>query len=173
MLEGRRIRLRALDRAHLARTLVWVNDPELAGFLDRSRPVSDIEHERWYQNLLERRDRQYFAIELVDGGAHVGNVWLWDIETRHRRAEVRILIGEAAGLDQGFGPEALELVTSHAFDRLNLHKVYAYVLETNPRARRAFEKAGFRPEGLLRSDRWADGRYVDVHVLARVREESS
>jgi RimJ/RimL family protein N-acetyltransferase len=58
---------------------------------------------------------------------------------------------------------------AYAFERLNLHRVYAYVLAINPRARRAFEKAGFALEGTLREDRWAGDAYTDVYLLGRLK----
>ena len=116
----------------------------------------------------ERDDCVYFAIETVPAKLHVGNVWLWEIDFRHRKAELRIVIGESDWRGKGAGTEAIELLCLHAFQRLNLHKVYAYVLATNPGARRAFEKAGFEIEGTLKKDRWVDDHYTDVYILGRL-----
>ena len=171
MIDGPRVWLRPLGRAHLARTLQWANDPELAALLDRARPVEPEEHQRWFQGLAAREDCRYFAIERAGSGEHIGNVWLWDIVRRHRRAEVRVLIGTPGGENKGLGTEALGLLASYAFSHLDLHKLYAYVLAFNPRAKRAFEKAGYQVEGILRSDRWARDRYVDVYLLGRLRED--
>jgi RimJ/RimL family protein N-acetyltransferase len=82
---------------------------------------------------------------------------------------LRVVIGEPSQTTRGIGTEAIDLACSYAFERLNLHRIYAYVLEINPRARRAFEKAGFALEGTLRQDRWFEDRYVDVFVLGRLR----
>jgi RimJ/RimL family protein N-acetyltransferase len=68
------------------------------------------------------------------------------------------------------GAEALKLIVDYSFKFLNLHKVYAFVLEDNKRARRAFEKAGFVLEGTLRADRWSQGRFVDVYLLGCLNE---
>jgi RimJ/RimL family protein N-acetyltransferase len=135
--------------------------------LDRVWPVSDVEHERWFAEMPHHHDRVYFAIESSESGHHIGNTWLWDIDRRHRRAELRIVVGERASHGHGCGTEAIELMAGYALAALELHKVLAYVLATNPRARRAFEKAGFELEGTLRQDRWMDDRYVDVDILAR------
>jgi RimJ/RimL family protein N-acetyltransferase len=43
------------------------------------------------------------------------------------------------------------------------------VLGINPRALRAFEKAGFAVEGVLKEDRWDGDRYCDVYLLGRLR----
>lgn len=169
MIAGETVSLRPLERRHLEKTRLWANDPELMRLLDRARPVSETEHERWFAHLHDGDDRAYFVIETNDEARHVGNVWLWQIDWRHRRAELRIIIGEAEQTGRGVGTEAINLMCNYAFGPLNLHKVYAYVLGTNPRARRAFEKAGFVLEGTLREDRWAGDAYTDVFLLGRLR----
>jgi RimJ/RimL family protein N-acetyltransferase len=170
---GNLVRLRPLDRCHLEATRSWANDQELARLLDRAWPVTDVEHERWFAALPSNPDCSFHAVETVPDGRHVGNVWLHGIDWRHRKAEVRIVLGDRSGTGRGLGPEALQLICRHAFERLNLHKVYAYVLDFNPPARRAFEKAGFTVEGVLREDRWAGDRYCDVYLLARLRSAES
>jgi len=169
VIAGSTVALRALERQHLEETRQWANDPELCRLSDRARPVSEMEHEEWFASLQSRSDRVYFAIETNDERRHIGNVWLWDIDPRHRKAEVRIVIGNPAAAGKGHGTEAIELACAYGFDRLNLHRLYAYVLEINPRARRAFEKAGFVLEGTLRQDRWFDDRYIDTFLLGRLR----
>ena len=166
ILTGNNVTLCPFDRRHAEQTRVWVNDPDLACLLDRSRPVSDADHERWYAGISGRDDCVFFAIET--DGVHAGNVWLWGIEPRHRKAEVRILIGPNEHQGKGLGSAAISLLASYAYDRLNLHRLYAYVLSTNPRARRAFEKAGFALEGILRQDRWVGDRFADVFLLGRL-----
>lgn len=157
------------DQRHAAATLDWANDLELARLLDRARPVSDVEHERWLAALYDRSDAVFFAIETTEQRKHVGNVWLWGIDARHRKAELRIVIGDAGHHGRGLGAEAIRLITNYAFERLNLQKVFAYVLATNPRGVRAFEKAGFVVEGTLKQDRWVGDRFADVQLLARIR----
>lgn len=166
---GQTIVLRPFERRHLEATRAWANDPELMRLLDRAHPVSDLEHERWFAALQERDDCLYFAIETASDARHVGNVWLSNTDWRHRRAELRIVIGDNAHHGRGAGTEAISLLCAYAFERLNLHKVYAYVLGINPRARRAFEKAGFALEGTLREDRWAGDRYIDVYLLGKLK----
>ena len=152
-------------RQHLAQTLQWTNDPELARLLDRQGRVTADEHERWFTSLASREDTIFFAIE--DDARHVGNVWLAEISSRHRKAEVRIVLAPDA-VNRGCGSRAIELIAAQAFGHMNLHRLYAFVLAFNPRARRAFEKAGFTLEGTLREDRFDGARFVDAVVLGRI-----
>ena len=167
-----RVRLVNFGEQHLAATLQWVNDPESMRLLGRAAIVWPEEHRRWFEQLADRADCQYFAVERVDGDVHLGNIWLWGIDRRHRSAEVRVLMGHPEGTDRGLGTDAIGVLADHAFNLMNLHRLYAYVLSINPRAKRAFEKAGFRVEGLLRADRWTGEEYVDVHLLGRLKEDA-
>ena len=173
MIVGQTVRLCPFDVRHKARTRDWANDPEISRLMDRARPVSELEHECWCSALHERSDILYSAIETICDNRHIGNVWLCNIDPRHRKAEVRIVIGEVLGRDCGMGTEAIRLISEFAFTRLNLHKVYAYVLSLNPRALRSFQKAGFVVEGTLRNDRWAENQYVDVHLLGKFNENAA
>lgn len=159
------VKLVPFGRQHLAQTLQWTNDPELARLMDRQHRVTADEHERWFTALSSRKDTIFFAIE--DGARHIGNVWLADINSHHRKAEVRIVLAPDAA-SRGCGSRAIELIVAQAFGHMNLHRLYAFVLAFNPRARRAFEKAGFTLEGTLREDRFDGARLVDAFVLGRI-----
>lgn len=171
MVHGNNISLRPFERRHLSKTLRWANTPELTYLMDRAFPISDMEHEVWFSKLHEQKQNLiYFAIETNEGNQHIGNIWLWNINWLHRKAEISIVIGNATNHGKGIGTEAINLVTVYSFERLNLHKVYAHVLAINPRARQAFEKAGFVLEGTLKEDRWSQSHFIDVYYLARIRE---
>ncbi len=58
------------------------------------------------------------------------------------------------------------LAPSTHLNRVQL-QVYAY----NRRGIRAYEKAGFRREGVLRQEHMHDGRFWDTVVMAILREE--
>jgi diamine N-acetyltransferase len=171
MSHGKTISLLPLAARHLERTRAWANDPELMRLLNRTGYVTEAEHQDWFEQLKERTDCVYFAIETSQDHKHIGNIWLWDIDQRHRRAEVRVVIGDHERVGKGLGSEAISLISEFAFNQLKLHKVYAYVLGINPRARAAFEKAGFAVEGVLRQDRWTGDAFADVFFLGKVNDE--
>src|SRR5262245_27394019 len=166
-----RVRLVPLGQYHLDATFHWVNDPEMMRLLGRTAPVEPDEHRRWFLQLARRTDCRYFAVETIDSGRHVGNVWLWDLNAADRKSEVRVLFGDEASRGLGYGSEAIALLATLAFTTLNMHRLYAYVFARNPRAKRAFEKAGFAVEGLLRQERRLGAEFIDVYLLARLASE--
>src|SRR5678815_5069049 len=108
-----------LARVHLDRTREWANDAKIMRLMDRTRIVSTGEHEAWFAALARRRDCLYFAIEA--GTRHVGNVWLAGIDAHHRKAEVRIVVGESDARERGVGSRAIDLMSVYGFERLDLH----------------------------------------------------
>lgn len=160
------IKLRRFEYSDLETYRGWVNDPTIGRLLGRIGTVTKAEHERWYESLIDNINVRVFAIEA--NYEYIGNVWLWNIEKAHRKAEVRIVIGIMQG--QGYGSQALDIITKYAFERMNLNRLYAYVFEYNKRAKSAFESSGFVEEGLLKSDRIINGEYVDTFIMARVKD---
>lgn len=153
----------------MVRTRDWANDPELMKLMDRTAMVESGEHERWFASLAGRDDCAYFAIETPEA-RHVGNIWLWAIDRRNLKAELRVVIGERDARGRGMGSAAIDTLCRHGFDRLGLHRIYAYVLAMNEAAQQAFRRAGFMLEGTLRDDRRAGERFVDVVLMARVSD---
>lgn len=168
--QGARVRLRAFELADAERYRAWVNDPEIARLIDRARPVTPAEHEAWYRALVASPSAAVFAIDRLRDGELIGVVWLYDIHPRHRRAEVRIVIGEKSAWGGGYGTDALRVLVGIAFGLLRLEKLWADVLVTNPRGAAAFERAGFKREGLLLGDRAQDDGRVDVIRLGILRD---
>jgi RimJ/RimL family protein N-acetyltransferase len=156
------MRLRAPEERDFAQWLEWVNDPAVMEGLDRARPVTEEEH----RHFVERAP--IFAIETDDGN-YAGNVWLWDVHERHKRAEVRLFIGPPYH-GRGLATAAIGAVARRAFVEMGLHKLYAFVHASNERSKRAFLSAGFAVEGTLREEAFRDGAFRDVYRLARIAE---
>ena len=168
--EEKVIRLRPLEWVDAEKYREWVNDPEIMSLVDRVLPVTTEDHRRWYEALSKDPHTVIFGVESLVEKNFIGCVWLHSIDYRHRHAEVRIVIGDKRSWGKGGGRQALQLLANFAFEKLNLHKVYAFVLSTNQRALDAFEKIGFSREGLLQQERFVDGAFVDVIRLGLVNK---
>jgi len=166
MYRGKLVSLRPFTETESARYLEWLNTVEAASQLARALPVTPLEHRNWYESLVGRQDAVVFAVYPEEDSRYIGNVWLWGIHPIHRNAELRIFLGDPEARGLGYGTDACRVLLDFAFRRLNLHKVHVFVLASNPRARRTFEKAGFREEGLLRDEFYVDGSYRDVFRMS-------
>jgi RimJ/RimL family protein N-acetyltransferase len=168
--QGELVRLRPFEPHDAERYRTWVNDHEVARLIDHVGQVTRAEHEAWYWALVASPSTSVFAIDRLADGTFIGLVWLYDVHARHRRAEVRIVIGDRRAWGGGCGTDALRVLVRIAFGPLKLEKLWADVLATNPRAAAAFESAGFMREGLLAGDRRQDNGRVDVIRLGILRD---
>jgi RimJ/RimL family protein N-acetyltransferase len=91
----------------------------------------------------------------------------------NRHTSFGIVVGDKTEWGKGYGSEATQLMVGHAFETLNLNRVWLRVFEYNARGIRAYEKVGFKKEGVLRQDRFQDGRYWDTFAMAILRDEYS
>jgi len=102
---------------------------------------------------------------IFNKGVHVGNIKL-DIDEHHNRGDIGLLIGpEHWG--KGYATWAINLMTEYAY-RIGLRKVTAGAYAGNVGSIRAFEKAGFEREGILKDHWLVDGAYQDGVLLGKV-----
>ncbi|GAB4580704.1 MAG: GNAT family protein [Anaerolineales bacterium] len=174
MIYGDRIRLRKLERADLPQFVIWLNDPEVRAGLGMHLPISQAEEDRWYEKMLARPPEEQVLVIEVREEAHwqmIGSTSLFDFDWRNRKAEFGLLIGDKNYWNRGYGTETTALILKHGFETLNLHRIELKVFSSNPRAQRAYEKAGYVLEGIQRQAEFRNGQYVDDHLMAVLREE--
>ncbi len=72
---------------------------------------------------------------------------------------------------QGYGGEAVELLLRIAFNGFNLHKVWLGCFDFNECGLRTYRRVGFVEEGRLRDEKYVDGRYHDLILMAMLEDE--
>jgi ribosomal-protein-alanine N-acetyltransferase len=147
--------------------LGWMNDPEVNKFLEtRFRPQTMDDLKYYFHNHREKQDEPWWAI--CYGNDHIGNIKLGLINWIHRHGDISLFIGNKSYWGKGFGTGVIRLVTSYAFNCLNLHKVKAGIYVDNHASYHAFHKAGFKESGYLIDDRFIDGKYMDLLIMERL-----
>lgn len=174
MLDGERVRLRAVEEGDLPLFVEWLNDPEVSQWLSRAMPLSMVEEENWFRGLrtLHPEERP-LAIEarIAEGWLLIGNSGLGNFRHTCPQAELGIFIGRKDYQNRGYGQEALRLLLDHGFGSLNLERIYLRVLAANQRAIHVYDKVGFSQEARLRHAVVRDGAYGDILVMSVLRSE--
>jgi RimJ/RimL family protein N-acetyltransferase len=168
---GQRLYLRPIEAGDATLFVRWLNDPDVSQYLARSLPLTMEEEQAWIRNRAGDRENLVLVIAAREGARPIGSTGLHAISAVDRKAVFGIQIGEKEYWNRGFGSEATELMVEIAFQRLNLNRVELDVYDTNPRAIRVYERAGFRTEGLARQARFRNGQYVDIRRMAVLAEE--
>jgi len=68
-------------------------------------------------------------------------------------------------LDKGYGTEALSLLLDYGFKALNLHNIFLSVYSFNERAKKSYEKIGFKIIGIKREALLRDMERYDIILM--------
>jgi len=165
-----KVSLRPISRSDTANILKWRNSDNVRSNFVFQDILSREAHERWLNDYIDAGNAVQFII-VVDGLGDIGSVYLRDVDKRHRKAEFGIFIGEECARGKGFGTVAAKLIVEHAFDVLDLNRVFLRVFADNIYAIKSYESAGFTREGCFIEDVIIDGKPRDMVFMAQLRSE--
>jgi RimJ/RimL family protein N-acetyltransferase len=127
-----------------------------------------LEQERdWAANAAVNPNAPVYIIQTPDG-TDIGSVGL---QVEGARATLGIAIHDERFWNRGFGTDAVATLVDGAFQARALTRIDLTVLPDNVRAIRAYERAGFQREGLLRRYIYQNGAYRDVVLMSVLHEE--
>jgi len=172
MLDGKHVRLRAIEREDLPRLHeLFDDDLELIARSEDAppRPVSLAEREQRFDELLEEPDRTVMRFVIEVDGELIGECQLHFIDHYRGSCELGIALGREYWA-KGFGQDAVRTLVHFAFRDLHLRKVGLEVLADDERAIGAYRKVGFVEEGRLRAHSWFEGEFHDALVMGILRE---
>lgn len=84
------------------------------------------------------------AFAIMHCGESIGQINYNEIIERDHSAELDILIARENNHNKGLGSDAIRTLLKYLFEKMNVRMCRIEVVAKNPRAIRAFEKAGFR-----------------------------
>jgi len=152
----------------------WFNDPEVVRHNSHGRfPMTPERLVKYVTDSELNPSLLVLAVELREGGVHVGNISLQGINWIDRNAEIAFILGELAYQGRGIMLRAGRLVIAHAFGALNLHRVHCGTLATNIGMQRLAEKLGMTEEGRRRDMVFKDGSYIDVIEYGVINPQES
>ncbi len=163
-----KIRLRALTKADMEKTLQWHNDDYIKKmYLGHPFPVTRELEEEWYDKVLRSNiPVTVFGIEVIEGKKLIGLSILREINLLNRCAEYAIYIGDAHARGNGYSREATIKTLRFGFKDLGLHRVSLKVLSDNKNAIGLYKKCGFSEEGVLKEAHYKEGRFKDEVVMS-------
>lgn len=172
---GELVRFTAENPDMLGKTFSkWDRDSVFKRFLDDAPPAmwSSEKTKEWIEKDLEE-DKNFiynFMVRDLEEDKLIGFVDLW-VSWNHGDSWVGIGLGERDYWGNGYGTDAMKLMLRYAFTELNLHRVSLGVFEYNTRARKSYEKAGFKLEGRIRAELLRQGKRWDVLIMGILRDE--
>lgn len=169
--ETERLMLKTLLPEHYSdEYLSWLKDPEIIQYLEVRHGEHTPENVVGFvENMLASPDNLQMGMFLKDENAHIGNIKLGPVNWRYKRADIGLMIGDKKNWGKGYAGEAIEAISNIGFEELNLNRIQAGAYGSNIGSVKAFLKAGFSEEAVLKSYWLLDGQSEDHRILSKVR----
>jgi len=127
-----------------------------------------LEQERdWAANAAVNPNTPVYIIQ-ADDGTDIGSAGL---HIDGARATLGIAIHDERYWNRGLGSDAVATLVDGAFRARPLVRIDLTVLPDNERAIRAYERAGFKREGVMRRYTYQNGEYRDLVLMSVLHEE--
>ena len=175
MYYGEMVKLRALEMEDLDLILKNWNNLELRQFLATAWPMSKNAERKWLERatIMDpwRDGGIVLAVEDKKTNEFLGTVSFFDISKQHQKAEFGIAIHNPENYGKGYGTDTTRVMLWVAFHILGLNTIFLVTLESNKRAQRAYEKAGFKHAGVLREGAYMLGKFHDFVLMDVTKED--
>jgi RimJ/RimL family protein N-acetyltransferase len=146
-LVGELVTLRPMTVDDAAAVWEMVNDPEGNDLTATSATFTFEQIREWCAGRSSADERLDLAIVENVTGEYAGEAVLNEYDTAAGTANFRIALRGPAWYGRGLGTEATRLIVDHGLHAIGLRGITLSVLARNPRAVRAYEKAGFHRTG--------------------------
>lgn len=124
----------------------WMNDSKVNQFLEsRFRKWSKEDLKPYIKNMNESLTDIHLGI--FNEGEHIGNLSLRHINKHHKRADVAFLIGDEKHRGKGIMSASVKVLVKHAFNNLDLDRIFSSCYQLNIKSKKCLIKAGFEPAG--------------------------
>ena len=125
--------------------LSWLEDARINQYLETRWEEQSIEKIQLFVESMEKSlDSILFVIIDVSSGRHIGNIKIGPINPNHKYADISYFIGDSNVWGKGYATEVVSLLTSYAFNCLDLENILAGVYESNIGSQRVLEKSGYK-----------------------------
>ena len=152
VLTGERVVLRPITAEDADAMWEEVTDPEGNDLTATTADFTREEVASWCASRTAQDERLDLAVVDTATGEYAGEAVLNEYDAERNSANFRIALRGPAWYGRGLGTEATLLLVEHGLRTVGLDFITLGVLARNPRARRAYARAGFRETSRFAED---------------------
>ncbi|WP_216639010.1 GNAT family N-acetyltransferase [Flammeovirga sp. SJP92] len=149
----------------------WLNDPEVIRYsLSLFQKLNTEEEiDFWFKGVL--RDTKTLSLGIYTDGKFVGYAGISNLSSVNKSGEYYIFIGDKSYWGKGVGTEVTKQIIQIAFEEKNLERLMLTVSVPNKGGVLAYQKAGFKKEGVLRNAALRDDQFHDKIIMSILKSE--
>ena len=126
---------------------------------------------QWFDMLLLDKDSYNKAIVDITNEKLIGYTGISQISQVNLSGEYFIFIGDKSYHGKGVGTFITKKIIQDGFQKLGLNRIMLTVSEKNVGAIKAYTKANFKTEGVMKQAFYRDGQFHNKIIMAILREE--
>lgn len=172
MKKSKLITVRELMFDDLLKIKEWRN--QQINILRQNRKLTDKDQEKYWEKIKNSKEEKLFAINNKKGNL-IGYGGLVNIDNENKKAEISFLldtkIEEGTKKYSKIFLEFLKYIVDHGFGEMNLTRIFTETYEFRNKHMQILERAGFKKEGLLRSNVIKKGRSFDSLIHSIINKE--
>lgn len=132
-----------------------------------------VQREKILESIYQAKENREYSFGIFESSSDklIGHISMYSIK---RLPFLSALVGysvDEAHIGRGIATEAVELVVAFGFEKLQLHRIEAYVSPRNTGSVRVLQKARFENEGLLREFLFINGIWEDHFHFAVLEKD--
>lgn len=158
------------DAADLAKA---ISDKEVQDNLRDGLPYPYTEQDgkEYISAMLSSDENNVFAFAITVNDTAIGSIGAFRQENIHRQtAELGYYIAKKYW-GNGITTKAVKQICDYIFNNTDIIRIYAQPFAHNGASCRVLEKAGFKCEGILRSNAVKNGKIADMRMYALLKNE--
>lgn len=141
-------------------------DEKISGILNEPDIVENLSESRSYPGPMPTT----ICFRIEKDGEVIGQSCLKNIKWINHKAEISLFI-KKNNQARGYGLEVLKAIIEYGFNRLNLFRLEAEVIDGNTASLKLMAKTGFTKEGQLRQAKFVNGKYKDLLRFGLLKNE--
>ncbi|MBG9829495.1 MULTISPECIES: UDP-4-amino-4,6-dideoxy-N-acetyl-beta-L-altrosamine N-acetyltransferase [Bacillus cereus group] len=160
--------LERLEKKDLELILQWRNTKEIRSVMYEDHQITIDEHLKWYEKLVV--DDTKVARLLTYKEKPIGFVNFTKIDKLDRTCYWGFYIGEKQSVKRA-GTVLGLLALDYIFEKKDIHKVCAEIIESNRISLNFHQRFGFQEDGRYENYIYRDNDYIDVITMALSHEQ--
>jgi len=173
MIKGKRAYLREMESSDASLLLVWENNPDNWRVSGTEVPFSLFEMHQFIANASNVQENKQLRLMICDTSSMlaIGTLDLFEMNFRHKRAGVGILINDMEHRRKGYALESLILLEDYVQRHFGITNLFCGVQADNTASIELFKKAKYEHVG-TRLDWYVEGTHkTDELMFQRILEK--
>lgn len=172
ILKGTTVYLRAIEPKDLDFLFEIENDEDLWEVSGTQTPYSKFVLKQYLEQAhldIYQAKQLRLVIAKIEGDLPIGLIDLFDFDPQHKRVGMGIVI-TSENQGHGFAKESIELLINYCFNLLQIHQIYANILEDNLKSINLFTQLGFMKIGVKKDWNFYKNNYKNEILLQLINK---